>query len=575
MTMDPGSVGRWLGALLVVAACQAGSGADLPATGRAPALSVAEGRLGSLSASQEAKLVASAGADFDLLGLSVAVSGDTALVGASRDDEHGSDAGAAYVFVRSGGSWVRQAKLVAPDGQSNDHFGASVALSGDTALIGATADDDVASDAGAAYVFVRTGATWTLQAKLTAVDGSSADQLGISAALDGDTAVVGTVDDDDLGDRSGAAYVFARSGTAWTQQAKLTAADGAERDQFGISVAVSGGTAVVGAYGDDDLGGSSGAAFVFVRSGGSWSQQAKLLPADGAAGDQFGVAVAISGDTALVGANLDDIDGASDAGSAYVFVRSGGAWSEQAKLVPADGAGGDSFGAAVALVGDTAVIGAPDDGDRGAASGSAYLYARSAASWSLAAKLLASDGESVDFFGSAVALSGASALIGAPGDDDLASSSGAAYAFQLAAGDSGAACASNADCGSGFCTDGVCCDTACGAGEANRCQACSVAAGAAVDGVCAPRAAGTVCRAAAGACDAAETCSGSSPACPADGVSPAGTVCRAAAGSCDLTEACSGSSPACPDNEHRPNLSLCTGGLLGLPGVCLAGICVL
>jgi len=587
---------------------------------------------------QQAKLLASDGTDFDLFGLSVAISGDTALVGANRDDELGTDAGAAYVFVRSGTSWIQQAKLLAADGASFDNFGTSVALLGDTALVGAMFDSDVVSDEGAAYVFVRSGTSWTQQAKLLASDGSVADQLGISVALAGDTAVVGSIDDDDHGERSGSAYVFVRSGASWSQQAKLTAADGAERDQFGISVAVSGDTVVVGAWGDDDLGNSSGAAFVFVRSDTSWSQQAKLLAADGAEADQFGVSVAVSGDTALVGANLDD-DHGSDSGSAYVFVRGGTSWTQQAKLTAADGAEGDNFGASVALVGDTALVGVPNDSDLGAASGSAYLFARGGTSWTQDAKLTAADGASVDLFGSSVALSENTALMGAFGDDDQGPSSGSAYVFKTAASNTGGACTTNAECGSGFCADGVCCDTACGAGEPNRCQACSVAAGAAVDGTCGPRAAGTVCRAAAGACDIAETCTGSSTSCPADGLTAVGTVCRAAAGACDLaetctgssaacpadglatagtvcratagacdvaetctgssaacpsdgfatagtvcrpavngcdlTESCTGSSVSCPSNEYKPDLSLCHGGLLGLPGVCIARTCVL
>jgi hypothetical protein len=559
---------------------------------------------------QQAKLLASDGATFDLSGLSVAVSGNTALVGSSRNDDKGTDAGAVYVFVRSGTSWIQQAKLTADDAAANDSFGITVALSGDTALIGAKFDDNVASDAGAAYIFVRTGTSWAQQAKLVASDAAAADQLGASVALEGDTAVVGTIEDDDHGDRSGSAYVFVRSGTSWTQQAKLTPTDGATADQFGVSVSVSGNTAVVGTWGDDDLGNSSGSAYVFVRSGTSWTQQAKLLAGDGAAADQFGVSVSVSGDTALIGANLDDDDAhGSDAGSAYVFVRSGTTWTQQAKLTATDGAGGDNFGDNVALQGDTALLGVPFDSDLGAQSGSAYVFVRSGTHWTQQAKLLAGDGASADLFGVSVALSGNTALIGALGHDDLGSSSGATYVFTSpqTGSTNGAACATNAECGSGFCTDGVCCDTACGGGDPDDCQACSAAAGAAVDGTCAPRSAGIVCRAATGACDVAESCTGSSAACPADGMIAAGTVCRAAAGacdvaesctgasaacpgngfaaagttcraaasSCDLTESCTGGSASCPNNAFKPDLSLCSGGLLGLPGLCIAKTCVL
>jgi hypothetical protein len=623
-----------------------------------------------LISTQQAELLASDGEDFDTFGTSVAVSGDTALVGANRDDDKGTDAGAAYVFVRSGTSWTQQAKLTASDGESNDNFGFSVALSGNTALVGANADDDMASDAGAAYVFVRSGTSWTQQAKLTASDGTSNDQLGFAVALSGDTALVAAVNDADNGDHSGSAYVFVRSGTSWTQQAKLLAADGAELDQFGYSVGVSGDTAVVGARLDDDHGSDSGSAYVFVRSGTSWTQQTKLTAADGTSGDELGFAVAVSGNTALVGALLTD-ENAADSGSAYVFVRSGTSWTQQAKLTAADGGPSDELGGAVALEGDTAVVGAPNDGDLGAASGSVYVFTRSGTSWTQQTKLLAADGAAVDLFGTAVAVSGSTAVVGAPGHDDLGPSSGSTYVYTPPPSNNGGACTTNAECTSGFCTDGVCCDTACGGGDPSDCQACSVAAGAAVDGTCAPISAGTVCRAATGACDAAERCTGTSTSCPADALAAAGTICRAAsgacdaaesctgtsascpsdalaaagtvcrpatgacdvaehctgssascpsdvfsgggtvcrpaagacdvaehctgtsascpadalssagnvcrpaAGGCDLAESCTGGSAACPHNAFKPDLSLCFGGLLGLPGLCLAGICVL
>jgi hypothetical protein len=558
-------------------------------------------QLDALISTQQAKLLASDGAEFDTFGLSVAVSGNTAVVGASRDDDRGAEAGAAYIFVRAGATWTQQAKLTAADGGSNDNFGAAVAIVGETVLIGATSDDDVRSDAGAAYVFVRSGTTWTQQAKLLAADGASDDQLGISVALAGDTAVVGTTNDDDLGDRAGASYVFVRSGTTWSEQAKLTAADGAEADQLGIAVAVAGDTALVGAFGDDDRGRSAGSAYVFVRTGTSWSQQAKLLAADGNDIDELGISVAISGDTALVGAVFAD----DEQGAAYVYARDGAVWTQQAKLSAADGAPSDNFGNAVALEGDTALIGAPNDNDLGAASGSAYVFGRSGTTWSQQTKLTAADGTSVDLFGASVALSGETAVVGALGDDDLGSSSGSTYVYAPPQ-TNGGACVTSADCGSGFCTDGVCCDTACGDGDANDCQACSVAAGAAANGTCGPRAtssvcraaggscdvaercngtslscpadvrvaAGTLCRAAGGACDVAETCTGTSAACPGDARTPAGTVCRAAVNSCDLVESCSGSASSCPGNAFKPDFSLCR-GLFGLPGICLARICFL
>ena len=377
-------------------------------------------------------LVADDGSANDFFGLSVALAGDTAVIGAQGDDDNGDDSGAAYVFNRKGSGWSQQAKLTAVDGAAGDEFGGSVALSGEMALIGARGDDDNGDGSGAAYVFTRSGAGWNQQAKLTAADGAAGAEFGYSVALSGDTAVIGAARDDDKGDDSGSVYVFTRSGTDWSQQAKLTAADGAKGDVFGISVALSGDTVVVGADLDDDKGENSGAAYVFTRSKGRWSQQAKLTATDGEAVDIFGVRVAISGDTALIAARRDDdaVKGV-DSGSAYVFIRSGTSWIQQAKLTAEDAEAGDMFGYNVALSGDTAVITAAMDDDNGLKSGAAYAFTRSGVDWSQQTKLTAPDGAADDVFGWSVALSGNTALIGAPTSIFvLPGGSGSAYVFE-------------------------------------------------------------------------------------------------------------------------------------------------
>jgi hypothetical protein len=325
---------------------------------------------------QQAKLIASDAAAADLFGSSVAVSGDTAVVGATYDDSPATDAGSAYVFVRSNGAWTEQAKLTASDVAAGDNFGNRVALSGDTAVVGAPADDSPATNAGSAYVFVRSGGTWTEQAKLTASDAAANDQFGVSVAVSGDTAVVGARRDDSPARDAGSAYVFVRSEVTWAEQAKLTASDAAENDELGTSVAVSGDTAVVGAYFDDSPASDAGSAYVFVRSGLTWAQQAKLTAADaadGADGDNFGTSVAVSGDTAVVGAPIDDSP-ATHAGSAYVFVRSGVTWAQQQKLTASDAADSDNFGSSVAVSGDTAVVGSPRDNSPASIAGSAYVF---------------------------------------------------------------------------------------------------------------------------------------------------------------------------------------------------------
>ncbi len=362
--------------------------------------------------SQQAELNAISGASINsFFGYSVAVSGSTAVVGAFG---HYSPTGAAYVFVRSGTVWSQQAELAASDGAVGDHFGFSVSVVGSTAVVGAYGQS---AYQGAVYVFDRSGTTWSQQARLIASDGAPNDGFGYSVALSSTTLVVGAHAKNSY---TGAAYVFVGSGAAWTQQAELTASGGAPNDGFGISVALSGSTAVVGANG---LTSFKGAAYVFVRSVTTWSQQAELTAADGVGGDQFGWSVGMSGSTAVVGAHGKD----TFRGAAYLFVRSGGKWShQQAELTAPDLVAYDNFGGSVAISGSTVVVGAYYKTSN---AGSAYVFARSRTAWSPEAKLTASDGGTVlDFFGNSVALSGSTAVIGAPGKD---SSTGAAYVFLL------------------------------------------------------------------------------------------------------------------------------------------------
>jgi hypothetical protein len=332
---------------------------------------------GALTAEQEAKLTASDAAVAEYLARSVAISGDTAVAGAPIDDHAGgTNAGSAYVFVRSGTGWSQQAKLTASDAAGGDWFGISVALSGDTAVVGAYTDYHAGGlAAGSAYVFVRSGTSWSEQAKLTASDAAGGDSFGLSVALSGDTAVVGAPGDNHTGETvSGSAYVFVRSGASWSEQAKLTANDAAGEGTWVQAVAISGDTAVMAAYDDSAPAAAPGSAYVFVRSGTSWSEQAKLTASDAAAEDRFGTSLALSGDIAVVGAPRHDHVGGTNAGSAYVFVRGGTSWSEQAKLTGSDAAAEDRFGISVALSGDTAVAGAPNADHVAPDAGAAYVF---------------------------------------------------------------------------------------------------------------------------------------------------------------------------------------------------------
>ena len=378
---------------------------------------------------EEAKLLASEGAANDQLGGIVVVDGNTALVGVAGDDDNGVDSGCAYVFTHSGTTWTQQATLLPSDGTAGDYFGYCLSLQGDTAVIGAIHDDDNGVDSGSAYVFTRTGTTWTQQQKLLASDGAAGDQFGFYVSLDGTTCLISANWDNDNGNKSGSVYVFVRDGTTWTQQAKLLASDGQAGDRFSVGT-LSGDTAVIGAFYDDDNGVDSGSAYVFVRTGTAWSQQAKLLPSDGAAGDNFGWNTAIDGNTALIGAYKDDNENGIDSGSAYVFVRDGTTWTQQAKLLPSDGEMGDLFsGYSFSLSGNTTIIGSPGDDVKGIDSGSAYVFTRTGTTWTQQQKLLALDGKAGDQFGVSTFVDGDTAVIGAPYDDDSGMNSGSAYVF--------------------------------------------------------------------------------------------------------------------------------------------------
>ena len=384
---------------------------------------------------EQQKLVASDGAASDFFGQAVAVFGDTVVAGAYADDTPaGADAGSAYMFVRSGTTWSQQDQVLAFGGTAGDAFGISVSVSGDTAVIGTSLDDTPAgADAGSAYVFVRSGTTWTEQQKLLPSDGAAGDEFGQSVSVSGDTVVVGAwLADTPGGANAGAAYVFVRSGTTWTEQQKLVASDGAASDGLGISASIDGNTVVAGAYADDTAGGAdAGSAYVFVRSGTTWTEQQKLLASDGAAADRFGYSVSLSVDTAVVGADRDDTAGGADAGSAYVFVRSGTIWTEQQKLVASDGAASDAFGHSLSVSVDTAVVGAYLDNTPTVETGSAYVFVRSGTTWTEQQKLVASDGAANDLFGVSVSLSGDTAVIGAYLDDTPGGTdTGSAYVFE-------------------------------------------------------------------------------------------------------------------------------------------------
>lgn len=323
--------------------------------------------------------------------------------------------GAAYVFECDSRPCAAPIRIAAADLAAGDRFGAAVALSGDTLAVSAFGQSP-----GAVYVFVYTGTAWTQQAKITA--GSGAERFGNALALDADRLAIGAEYADA---RAGAAYVFARSGTAWTQQARLSAADASAGDRFARSVALRGDTLLIGAPLKAGASAGSfgrGAAYAFVGSGGTWTQQAKLVATAAADGDMFGQAVAIDGDRALVGAPL----AANRVGSAYVFERNGGMWMQQAQLAAAGSAVSDSLGWSVALSGDTALVGAPY---ALGTCGVSHVFRNAAGTWTESAGASISAPLLGDLAGWVVAARDGRWVVGTPGHTGPWEHYGAAYYF--------------------------------------------------------------------------------------------------------------------------------------------------
>ena len=388
---------------------------------------------------QHVKLTAGDRKAGDQLGYAVALSGNEIIAGAPLQDAGGRSSGAAYIFQKSEESgWVESSKLSDGETASEDQFGTSVAISGNIAVSGAQQGDDIAPNAGAAYIFERNRILWLQRGKLTAEDGKAGDMFGNSVAINGETILVGAPGVDDAGPEAGAVYVFIRVDGEWIQQAKLIGADIGGFDQFGSTVAIHENTAIIGAYAKDEVGTDSGAAYVFVRNGSTWTQQAKLTPRDAVQGDHFGFSVSVHGDMALIGAHLSNAAG-PDSGAAYLFTRNGTTWRQELQLLSNDIGIGDEFGYAVDLIKGAAIVGAPKENRHQENMGAAYVFVETRETWAQQAKLTASDAESGDEFGAAVALHEDTAIIGSwkddhpPvdrfGDDNLQVDKGSAYSF--------------------------------------------------------------------------------------------------------------------------------------------------
>ncbi|WP_244247563.1 FG-GAP repeat protein [Leptospira yasudae] len=415
-------------------------------------------------------------------GYNLAISGDTMVIGAYREssnqttitngptastDTSSMDSGAAYVFRNVSGSWIQEAYLKASNANSNDRFGISVSISGNTIVVGASLD----GGSGSAYVFQRTGTTWVQEAILKASNFDSGDLFGSDVAINQDVIVVGAQSEDSNQNTitngttastnnsksdSGAAYVFRRAAGVWTQEAYLKAPNSDNGDFFGSSVSIAGNTIAIGAYQESSQSASingttasadnskfaAGAVYVYQRSAGIWVQEAFLKASNLDSSDRFGSSVAIVGNTLTVGAPLEDsnmgavINGTTassdnsngSAGAAYVFERVGSVWSQSAYLKAPNVQGGDQFGTSVAIDGETIVVGAINEGsnqttvtngilnnwnDKAPQSGAAYLFQRSSGAWGMNAYLKAPNPDVADLFGISVAISGNRIVVGA------------------------------------------------------------------------------------------------------------------------------------------------------------------
>ncbi len=267
---------------------------------------------------EQQMLLASDGEENDNFGNSVSISGNYAIIGAPAIYKIDNNTGSAYIFYFDGSNWVEQSKVLPSDGAPEDRFGDSVSISGNYAIVGAAGNDYYGINSGSAYIFHFNGTNWVEQQKLVASDGAETDWFGLSVSISGNYAIVGNVYDDVYLWDSGSAYIYHFDGTNWVEQQKLIPLDGDMLEYYGGNVSISGNYAIVSASGDNDNGDSSGSVYIYLYDGTNWEEQQKILASDGAEWDQFGLSVTISSEYAIVGARGDD-DNGNNSGSAYIF----------------------------------------------------------------------------------------------------------------------------------------------------------------------------------------------------------------------------------------------------------------
>ncbi len=357
----------------------------------------------------------------DVFGTSVTIEGEVALVGAP-DNPLSLEPGSIFLFRRTSGVWTQETELLPVDGEPEDQFGSSVALSGEVAVVGIPGDDDVDFNSGAAAVYRFNGSEWVFEQKLVASDGSLGDGFGLNVAISGDAIAVG-VRKGSLGALPSAVYLFRFDGSEWLQEQKIVR--GFPKDKFGRALDLDGDRLLAGSPRDDDQGTNAGSAYLFEYSGIEWIETAFLTPNDGAAGDEFGASVALGEETIFIASPRADesTPALEDSGAVYTFILSGSSWVQDQKLTAIAADSDDNFGISIAVQADRFVVGAPGVGGLGAAA----LFERTGNQWQQIDTFATNSvGES---FGRAVALDGNDALFGAP--ESTLNGSGSAYLFGL------------------------------------------------------------------------------------------------------------------------------------------------
>ena len=375
------------------------------------------------------KALANDGAASDEFGYSVSSFGNMAVVGSPFDDDAGPSSGSAYIYEKVGGVWTETQKLTASDAGSYNEFGYDVSMDGGMLVVSSWRDNHAGSYSGSAYIFEYNGSSWVEVQKLTASDATSSQNFGYSASISNNRVIIGASGDDAIDINTGAAYIFEEIGGVWVETQKLTASDAASADNFGVCVSISGDKALIASPYDDDNGSLSGSAYLFEYDGISWNETQKLIASDGASGDYFGWSLSIFGDKAIVGAFYNSGAG-SNAGAAYVYESNGGPWIETQKLTASDPATSDFFGRSVTIFADEAIVGATWNQDAGAKTGAAYVFKQNAGIWSETQKILASDASTQSEFGYSVHISPGVAIIGARRETSLGTKAGAAYIFE-------------------------------------------------------------------------------------------------------------------------------------------------